>query len=91
MGGDTTALRICLERLVPPVRIKDEPVIVKGLDKATSLVEQGQAVINALATGEVSPSEGATLMSSVANQARIIEIDEIEKRLAALEENTNEG
>lgn len=25
LGGDTTALRLCLERLIPPVKSKDEP------------------------------------------------------------------
>jgi hypothetical protein len=31
MEGDSTALRLCLERLVPAIKIKDEPVSVDGL------------------------------------------------------------
>lgn len=85
LGGDMTALRLCLERLVPPIKIKDEPVTVEGLDGSKSLVEQGQAIINALAKGGVTPSEAATLMQSVSNQARILEIDELERRITTLE------
>ena len=85
MEGDTTALRLCLERLVPPIKIKDEPVEIEGLEGTQSLVEQGQAIINALAKGQLTPSEAATLMQSVATQARIIEVEELDRRLTALE------
>jgi len=85
LEGDTTALRLCLERLVPPIKIKDEPVSVTGLDGNKGLVEQGQAVIDALASSEITPSEAATLMQTVASQARILEVDELERRITALE------
>lgn len=85
MEGDTTALRLCLERLVPPIKIKDEPVQIEGLEGSQTLVEQGQAIINALATGQLTPSEAATLMQSVATQARIIEVEELDRRLSVLE------
>ncbi len=85
LEGDMTALRLCLERLVPPIKIKDEPVTVEGLDGSKALVEQGQAIINALAKGEVTPSEAATLMQSVSSQTRIMEGDELERRITALE------
>ena len=41
MEGDSTALRLCLERLVPAIKIKDEPVSVEGLKGNASLVELG--------------------------------------------------
>ena len=85
LDGDTTALKLCLERLVPPIKIKDEPVTVNGLKGNDTLVRQGQAVINALSTGEITPSEAVTLMQAIANQARIIEIDELERRVTDLE------
>ncbi|MGD8854505.1 MAG: DUF5681 domain-containing protein [Gammaproteobacteria bacterium] len=85
LEGDTTALRLCLERLVPPIKIKDEPVRVQGLDGSQSLVEQGQAIISAVAKGAVTPSEAATLLRSLAAQSRIIEIEDLERRVAALE------
>jgi hypothetical protein len=85
MEGDSTALRLCLERLVPAIKIKDEPVSVEGLKGNASLVEQGQSVIDALSSGEISPGEAASVMQSIASQARIIEVDDLEKRVAELE------
>ena len=85
LEGDMTALRLCLDRLVPPIKIKDELVSVPGLNSSNGLVEQGQAVIDALASSEITPGEAATLMQTVANQARIIEVDELERRITALE------
>ncbi len=86
LEGDMTALRLCLERLVPPIKIKDELVSVPGLNSSNGLVEQGQAVIDALASSEITPGEAATLMQTVASQARILEIDELERRISALED-----
>jgi hypothetical protein len=85
MEGDSTALRLCLERLLPAIKIKDEPVSIESLNGDASLVEQGQAVINALSAGDISPREAATMMQSIASQARIIEVDELERRVTELE------
>lgn len=45
--------------------------------------------MNALAGGQLTPDEANAVMSVLSAQARIIEVDELEKRLAALEERTN--
>jgi len=85
LSGDVTALRLCLERLVPVIKIKDEPIIIEGLDSDSSLAEQGKSVIKALSLGDITPSESTTVMQTIANQARIIEVDEHDKRLTELE------
>jgi hypothetical protein len=85
LEGDTTALRLCLERLVPPLKGRDETIKVQGLQGCSSLVEQGQALIDAMAGGVATPREVATMMQAVAAQAKIIEIEELEKRVAMLE------
>ena len=36
-----------------------------------------------------SPDEAATILSALATQARIVEVDEMEKRITALEKGTN--
>ena len=85
LDGDTVALRLCLERLVPAIKVKDDHLVIKGLKGDASLTEQGQAIIDSLAKGEVTPSEAASLMNSIASQARILEIEDLEKRVKALE------
>lgn len=82
-AGDTTALRICLDRLMPPLRAREQTVEIAGLKG--SLTEQGEAVLKAMAAGEITPGESATLLQALAAQARVTEVDELEKRVAALE------
>ena len=83
LNGDTTALRLCLERLVPP--IKEDSVHIEGLTKDLNLVEQGGLVLEAIASGEITPGQGAKIMHAIASQARILEVNELEERIAALE------
>lgn len=83
LAGDTTALRICIDRIIPAIKAKDAPVSVSGL--TGSLAEQGQAVLNALAAGSVTPDEANAVMAAIGAQVRIVEADELEKRIAALE------
>jgi hypothetical protein len=82
-SGDTTALRICIDRLIPPAKAKDGPVDVGPL--AGSLADQGRLVLGAVSDGRLTPDEAATLMQAISVQARIVETDELEARIAALE------
>ncbi|HEM7801754.1 MULTISPECIES: DUF5681 domain-containing protein [Burkholderia] len=82
-AGDTTALRICIDRCIPAIKAKDAPVDLPEL--TGSLAEQGAAVMHAMARGRITPDEASAVMQVIAAQARIIEVDELEKRLAILE------
>lgn len=84
-SGDTVALRLCLERLIPALKVEGRPVMLPTLTPDGALAEQGRAVLIALADGSVTPDEAATLMQTVAGLARIVEVDELERRVAALE------
>jgi hypothetical protein len=45
-----------------------------------------RAILEALATEKITPDEAATMLQAIATQARIVEVDEIEKRVTALEQ-----
>ena len=83
LDGDTTALRLCLDRLIPPLKQRDEPVSLKLT--GTTLTENGLSVINALSKGEITPSEANSFLQAIVAQTRITEMDEIEARLTKLE------
>ncbi len=82
--GDATALRICLDRIVPAAKAKDDAITLPGL--TDSLADNSREVIRALAKGDLTPEEAGTVLQALASQVRIIEADEIERRLAALEQ-----
>jgi hypothetical protein len=50
-----------------------------------SLGQQGRVVLEALSDGRVTPEEAVTLLQAIWAQARIVEVDELEARVAALE------
>ncbi len=84
LAGDTTALKLCLDRLQAPLRPRDDVVSVKF--KGASLTERADSIFAAIAAGHLSPEQGSRLLDALAACARIREVDELEKRLAALEE-----
>jgi len=60
-------------------------VTLPTLDSNASLVEQGHAIVDGLSTGQLSPADAATLMQTVTAQARLVEVEELEQRITALE------
>lgn len=85
LEGDTTALRLCLERIAPPR--KDAPVsfALPPMESARDTAKAAAAVLGAVAVGDLTPIEGAHIMALVETYRRTLETTEIEARLAALE------
>jgi hypothetical protein len=73
LAGDTTALRLCLERLTPPR--KDRPVsfAMPPIECAADAVTVMEAVLWALASGELTPSEAASVAAVVETYRRTAE------------------
>ena len=84
-AGDTIALRMCLDRLIAPIKAKDSTIMIEDLKG--SLAEQGQKVISAMCNSEVTPDDAGKVLQALAAQSRILEIDNLDKRVAKLEEN----
>ena len=86
LEGDTTALRLCLERIAPAK--KDAPVNFElpAVGTAQEATEAAQAVLRAISCGDLTPLEGASLMGVVEQFRRILETTEIDARLRSLEE-----
>ncbi len=82
LEGDGAALKLCLDRLLPPKRPGDRPV---EIDLPTSPAEALDAIIGAVAGGELLPAEGERLAALVKSRAELSAWAEIEQRLAALE------
>jgi hypothetical protein len=83
LAGDTTAL-LCLERVCPPIKARSEPVTLGKL--TGTLAERGQAIIAAMGRGAIAPTEASAALQALATQARIQEIDQLERRVAVLEQ-----
>jgi len=84
--GNPVALRLCLERIVPPR--KDRPVNLQlpkmagGGDIPAVLI----AILGAVADGKITPQEGQAVAGMIEAYRKGAELSEIEARLKALEE-----
>jgi hypothetical protein len=86
LGGDVGAARLLLERVCPPLKAAEEAAPLALPDG--TLTAKGAAVLGAVAAGTLGPSQGAALLGAIGTLARVVEVDELERRLAALEART---
>ncbi len=86
LAGDTTALRLCLERLAPPR--KDAPVRfdLPPMESAASASAAMGAILASVASGELTPSEATGIAGLVEAYRKALETTELETRIKALEE-----
>jgi hypothetical protein len=84
-AGDTTALRLCLERLIPARRDKPVTFDLPPIQTADDAAKAMGAILQAVAGGEISPSEGAEVARLLEGFVKTLETAEFERRLAALE------
>lgn len=85
LEGDTTALRLCMERIAPAR--KDTPVNfdLPAMKSAQDASQAAQAVLQAVSEGQLTPLEGASVMALVEGYRKALETTELEQRIAALE------
>jgi hypothetical protein len=85
LQGDTQAARLVLERIIPAIKPTEQAMPI-DIPTDTNLTEQGRAILGAVAAGDLAPSQGAALVGAIGTLARVVEIDELAARVAALED-----
>jgi hypothetical protein len=85
LGGDATALRLCLERIAPPRKDVAVTFDLPRIETARDAAKAAGAVLGAVADGELTPTEGAHIMALVETYRRTLETSELEARVVALE------
>lgn len=85
LEGDMVALRLCVERLLPPRRDRPVAFDLPKIQNAADALNASSAILAALAGGTLSPGEATEIMSLVSTHVRMLEMTEIEARLIAAE------
>jgi hypothetical protein len=85
LGGDPTALRLCIERILPPCRERTVKFILPPIESAADIAPAMKAVTSALAGGMITPGEAATIAAVVDTFVRAIETSDFERRLQLVE------
>jgi hypothetical protein len=84
-GGDMQALRLCMDRLAPPRKDRSVTFELPPIDTLEDLPNATRALMAAVATGELTPSEAAELGKLVDAHVKAIEVTDLSRRLDALE------
>ena len=84
-AGDMVALRLCLERIVPPRKERLSPFTLPELKTAADAMTASAALIQAVAAGELTTGQAAELGKLVEAFVRAIETTDMEGRVAELE------
>ena len=85
-SGNLVAARLILERIVPPAKERPISISLPDISTIDGITQAQAAILQAVAEGELLPGEAATLTGIVENRRKAIETEELEKRIAALEE-----
>jgi hypothetical protein len=90
-AGDTVALRLCLERIAPvrkgsPISLT-LPIMLTPADVTTAM----SAIISQMAEGEITPDEAAVAASVIETKRKVLETEELDRRLLAIEHQLAKG
>jgi hypothetical protein len=85
LAGDSTALRLCLERIAPVRKGRVVRFTLPTITTPADIVSAMATIGKAMASGHLSPAEAVEIGSVIELQRRAIETQEIEIRLHALE------
>jgi hypothetical protein len=86
LGGDMTALRLCLDRILPAR--KDRPVTFEmpAIQTAADAKTASAALLAAVSAGNLTPSEAAEVGKLIDAYLKAIEVTEVLDRLERLEQ-----
>ena len=86
IAGDMTAAKMLLDRTLPNKRPEQDRV---EIEHSGNIPSDAQNVLRSVLDGEVSPDVGASLLSAMTSVLKAIEVEELAKRIEALEEAEN--
>lgn len=85
---DQVCLRLCMDRILPPRRDRAVRFDLPKMASAADAVGAMARVLEAVASGELRPSEGEAVSRLVATWIQSFQVVDIERRLIALENTT---
>jgi hypothetical protein len=84
-AGDVGALRMAIERLMPPLRDRLVTLPLEQIETVADLLKAIGVVIADVAKGKLTPTEGSALIGMLSAMRSAFETCEMETRLRAIE------
>lgn len=84
LAGDTTALKLCLERIAPAIKPTTKTITL-DLPEDANFSDMARHLIQAAGRGMIPPDIAAQLVSAATGAARLEELEVVKQRLESLE------
>lgn len=85
-SGDMAAVKILLDRICPVLKSQSLPAKIPV--SGETLTDQGKQILDFMAAGNLGTDEASGLLSALGNLARLQEVDELTRRIEALEKKS---
>jgi hypothetical protein len=85
LAGDITALRLCLERLIPPRKDRPIRLLLPPIENVQQISLAMARVAAAIGEGEITPTEGEVLSNILLTHKTVLVTADLERRMDELE------
>jgi hypothetical protein len=84
--GNTTAMRLCMERLMPARRHRTLQFKMPPVRTMADVATASESVLSGVARGQLTPAEGQAFSLMLEGRRRMIETQELDQRIRTLED-----
>lgn len=84
-AGDMTAIRLCLERILPPRKCRPLKVSLPSIEKPEDTLKAVNAVLAAVSEGDITTDEADALLRTVEAARKAMETEELHRELDELQ------
>ena len=85
LRGDVAALRLCLDRIIVPLRERPVHLAIPAATNPTGISRALQSIFEAITSGVLTPGEAQPLATILEAQRRAMETADLDQRIVALE------
>jgi hypothetical protein len=85
LAGDTAAMRLCLERILPVRKDRSVHLDLPPIGSAKEISGAMSTILKAIGEGQITPGEGEMIANILATQTNVFVAEELERRLEKVE------
>ena len=86
LEGDSVALRLCIDRIIPAPKDKRIKVQLPSISSSRDLLKAARDVVNSVQSGELTPLEGEKVMALLERFQKLFVSVDLVERIEALEQ-----
>ena len=84
-AGDMTAIRLCLERILPPRKCRPIKVAIPKIEGPDDILKALNAILDAVSNGQITTDEADALLRTIEAARKAMETEELHRDLDDLQ------